>query len=111
MAKRINKRELHLTRVELIEHQLVDILKPTGMVVNDTELKVLAYVFLYGREAIYKASDAGLGNTKSIENILTKYRKKGLVHGIRNNTKLHPEIKPIIADEVTYEVIIKLKDE
>ena len=86
--------ELLLTKEQAVELQLRDILKPTKTNPNDTELKVLSYVFFHGREAIIKASLDKVGTTKSIENIITKFRKLGIIHGKRNHTKLHPSIEP-----------------
>lgn len=108
--KQLKTKELFYSKEEIIAHQLVEILAPNDLKISETEYKVLAYVFLYGRDAILKASRAKLGSHKSIENILTRFRKEGIIHGIRNKTKLHPSIKPFV-DSIEYKIKINLIDE
>jgi len=77
---------LIVSKEELVAFQLRYILidhKP----ITETEFNVLAYVYLYGRQAIDKVVKAEiLSNDKTVENIISKFRKKGLIHGIGKKT-------------------------
>ena len=101
---------LIVSKEELVAFQLRYILidhKP----ITETEFNVLAYVYLYGRQAIDKVVKAEiLSNDKTVENIISKFRKKGLIHGIGKKTKLHPQIKPFLGS-IEFSIKLKLNEE
>jgi len=97
-----------LSKVDLIAFQLRYILRPK--VLNDTELMLLAYIFLYRHKAIDVSLKEGrlpLKNRNSVSNMITGFRKDGLVHGTGKKTKLHPHIKPIL-DDISFTIEFKL---
>jgi len=48
-----------------------------------------------------------LKNRNSVSNMITGFRKDGLVHGTGKKTKLHPHIKPIL-DDISFTIEFKL---
>lgn len=102
--------QLELTKVEMVEQQLPSILKSIAFNISATEYRVLAHIYVYGRDGLTILANEGTMTMKSLENITTKYRKLGLVHGLRNNTKLHPEIQPKL-ESYKFETIVTLKNE
>ena len=99
---------LELNRKELIQFQLKWILN--SIKINETELMALSYVYLYGNDApAYLVKDKVSTNEKSIENIISKFRKKGIIIGVREQTKLNPGIK-LYQEDLTCTIKLKLND-
>lgn len=95
-----------VSKEELVRFQLQYTLEQYD--IADTELTVLAYIYLYGRDAIQKLlDDTILKSKKSIENIITKYRKEGIIHGLRQDTALHPGIKPFL-ENIEFSIQLEL---
>ena len=98
-----------VSKEELVKHQLQWILHNV-IKLNDTDLTVLAYVFLHGRASVDKIVEDGvLTNSKTVENYISRFRKKSLITGMGNETQLNEAIKPEITD-VAYTINFKLND-
>lgn len=94
---------------ELIEFQLNWILRGV-MEVNHKELKALTYVYLYGNKAPeMMVQDRLTRSEKSIENIISTFRKKGLIIGTREDTTLHEQIKPK-SESIAFTVKLELNE-
>jgi len=103
----VHPTDIKLTKEELIKFQLRWILKDK-IELNDTQLSTLAYVYLYKYEAPSKMVADNIGKSeKSIENIISIFRKTGLIEGLRSNTRLNPNIKPVLAD-INFTVKLRL---
>lgn len=108
--KLIHPEIVEITKEELVKFELKWILHNL-MSPNDTELYVLAYVYLYKRDAIDKMVEDGIvKNTKTVENYISKFRRKSLIIGTGNKTQLHPKITPVVHD-LEYTIKFKLKEE
>lgn len=94
---------------DLVSFQLRWILH--GIVkLNDTELLVLSYVFLHGRDAIEKmVSEKELSSRKTVENYISAFRKQGLILGTGKETRLNPDIKIELRD-MSYILKFQIKD-
>lgn len=105
MKKIKHPKPLLLSKVELVKFQLKYILEKHNF--NSTELLTLSYVYLFGeRTPTIMVNNKLSKSEKSIENIISKFRKKGLIQGFKEETMLHPLIKPFIGD---LEFTIKLE--
>lgn len=79
-----------VTKEDLVKFQLRFTLEQYR--INDSDLTVLAYVYLHEDKAIDKLMDIKFSKSeKSIENTISKYRKKGIVS---KGISLHSQIKP-----------------
>lgn len=98
---------IEISQLELIKFQLDWVLK--GIYdANDTEKYTLAYVHVYGRDAIYKmVEDKRVTNSKSIENYISEFRKKGFIIGYRDKTSLHKDIAIVLGD-LSYTIEFKV---
>ena len=95
-----------VSKEELVKFQLEFTLD--GYRLNNSDLNVLSYVYVHGKDAIDKLLDSRLFKSeKSIENIISKYRKKGLIQ--KGRFKLHSQIKPYIQD-IEYTIQLKIND-
>lgn len=100
---------IKVSRKELIEFQLKWILKDI-MVVNDTQLQTLAFVYLHKNEAPDRMLEAKLTkNKKSIENIISDFRKSGIILGSRKETRLNEQIRPLL-ESIAFTVKLELND-
>jgi len=108
--KQIKYPEITLNKEEIVRYQLEHILKECGL--NTTDLTVLSNIFLYKNHAPAMMVNKGFSKSrKSIENLITGYRKKGLVVGTRKNTKLNDTLlKNLFLDDLEYTLTIKLND-
>lgn len=94
-----------VSREDLVKFQLRYTLEQYR--INESELTVLAYVYLYGKQAVTKLINIEFSKSeKSIENIISKYRKKGI---ITKQTTLHKQIKPFVED-LEFSIKFKLDD-
>ncbi len=99
---------LDVNMIELITFQLEYILMDYRL--KKTQLKILAYVYVYGTGAITELIKEGLlTNAKTAENYISGLRKLGLVHGLRNSTKIHPNIK-VFEEDIEFSIKLQLKD-
>lgn len=81
-----------------------------GVSFNDTELKVLAHLYLHEENAIESViSNKVMGNAKSVENMISKFRKLGIVEGRSKNTRLHEGIKPIL-EPIEFQIKLKINE-
>ena len=72
-----------------------------------TELTILSYIYLYGKDAVNKVVENEiLSSKKTVENYISKFRKDGVVVGIREKTQLHPNINIIDSNNISF--IIKV---
>lgn len=97
---------LRFSREELVSFQLKFTLRKFNF--NDTELLVLAYIYLHGDLATDKIlGDKVLGSYQTVKNYMSKLRKSGVIVG----EKLHPNIKVFEESlEYTFELILNEKD-
>jgi len=108
--KKIKYPNIEVNKEELVRYQLEHILK--GYNLNITDLNVLTYVYLYQDKASEIMVSKGYSKSeKSVENLISKYRKLGLVQGTRKNTKLNEQINPIYLEDLEYTLILKLQDD
>jgi len=108
--KKIKYPNIEVNKEELVRYQLEHILK--GYNLNITDLNVLTYVYLYKDKVPEVMVAKGYSKSeKSVENLISKYRKLGLVQGTRQDTKLNEQINPIYLEDLEYTLILKLQDE
>lgn len=80
-----------VTRLGLIECQLANALHRFDY--NNKDHTMLAYIYLYGKEARNKIVEDKLSKSRgSIDNYISKYRLDGVVVGTGGETRLNPEI-------------------
>jgi hypothetical protein len=88
-----------VSKIELIKFQLEWILSNSHVEINNTQLLTLSYVFLYQEKApLMLVRDGHIKREKSIENVMSKFRKRGLIQGKGQSTRLHPGITPTLSD-------------
>lgn len=75
--------------------------------INDSDLTVLSYIYIYEDKAVDKLLEIGFSKSeKSIQNTISKYRKKGIV---TSQNSLHSQIKPFVED-LEFSIKFKLND-
>lgn len=95
---------LEMSREEIIKFQLSFILRQFKF--NDTQLLILAYLYLHQDDATDKLLDDGiLGSYQTVKNYISRLRKTGLVHG----NKLHPKIK-VFEEDLEYTIKLKVNE-
>lgn len=109
MKKIQHPKTLKLSKIELIKFQLRYILMNV-IRVTETELEVLAYIYLYGRKAIFEITKVRfLTSEKTVENMITAFRKKGLVQGVSKETRINPNIV-ILVEDIEFTIKLELDD-
>lgn len=99
----------HLTKEDLVRFQLNYILEDYN--ISEGELGLLTYVYLYGVNAIdYIVKSGILTSSKTAENYISKFRKKGIIQGRGSNTRLHPEITPYLTS-IDFQIKLRLLNE
>lgn len=110
MKKLIHPKTLEVNKLELVEFQLKYILHELKSITK-TELKILAYLFIYKTNVVDKVvEDQLLTSRKSTENYISGLRKKGIVVGTGQYTKLNPAIN-IVEENLEFTIKLKLKEE
>ena len=95
---------IKLTKVEFIEKQIA--LGVEGL--SDLHVSVMAYMYLYPINYASKlVFDKKTKNKKSVENVVTYFRKVGFVEGKGKETKLSENIKLFDVDEFA---VVYVKD-
>lgn len=90
-------KEIRLNEVELVKFQLSYILRAID--ISDTELYTLSYMYVYEEDVpSLMVKEGKIKREKSVENIISKFRKKGIIQGKGIETRLHPNIRPFIGD-------------
>lgn len=98
---------LSVNKIELIKFQIKWILH-SNLELNDKDLTILAYVYLYKAKAIdCMLRDNISKSRKSLENYISKFRKLTLIEGLGDNTKLNSRIKIVLSD-LSYTIRFKL---
>lgn len=88
-----------VSKIELVKFQLEWIFNNSQVSLNNTEILTLSYIFLYKDKAHYMmVKDNHVSREKSIENIISKFRKKGLILGKGSSVELHSGITPVLSD-------------
>lgn len=83
---------MKVSKEDLVCFQLKHILNDLNP--PPTDIKVLAYLYLYKDESIERLmEDKVLNSEQGIRNYYSLYRKKGVIVGKGNKTKLHEGIK------------------
>lgn len=91
----------------LLSYQLKWALSSVDSNITDKELLILAYIHLYGKDALDKCVEAGLYKSrKSLENIISKYRKLDVITGKGDDIKLN---EGIVLVEGNISITIKYK--
>lgn len=93
---------LKLSKEELVSFQLKFTLRKFNF--NETELLVLAYIYLYGDGATDKIlKDKVLGSYQTVKNYISKLRKSKVIL----EDRLHPNIKVFEESlEYTFELLL-----
>lgn len=99
---------LKLSKEELVAFQLNYILRK--MKLNETQLRVLAYVYLYGHDTADRLYREGFTKSaRSVYNSISDFRKLKLVVGKGEETRLHPNIK-VYLEDLSYTIKLELHD-
>ena len=105
MKKITHPKTLQVTEVELIKFQLRYILQ--GFAVNETELTILSYIYLYGYDIDRIVKDGVLSSIKSVENYISKFRKNKIIIGLKEETRLNPSIK-LFKESISFTINLEL---
>jgi hypothetical protein len=108
MSKPILKREFTLSKVEAIKWQFNTAINTYGSVINETQLYVLAYVYVYGyREGKKKlVSDRVFTSKNSVVNYITTLKDMGyLVRSSEGMISINPNLKIYDEDFVVLHIV------
>lgn len=101
---------LVVDKIDLIKFQIKWILHP-NIILNDKDLTILAYVYLYKGDAIEKMLEKNISKSyKSLENYISKFRKLTLVEGFKEHTMLNPNIR-IALGNISYTIRFQLNED
>ena len=106
----MKKLTLNITQIQSIKlqlHLLFNFIK--GDSLKPADLEYLAYFILYGEEGKKRILEDAVSVSAEVwHNKLTKFRKMGIVMGLRESTYLNPNIK-IALDNLTYNLTINVQ--
>lgn len=108
--KNINLK-LHIDQLQSIRLQLDLMINYThkGIVLNSTQLLYLSYFVCYGiKKGRDKIIEDGISLSSQVwSNNLVLFRNTGLIHGVREKSKLNPNIK--IELDPAYNYVLKIE--